>query len=121
MTEIRMGRYSLSVAKNTCDTERIVKYAASLTATLRVARNAGNAGSPADLDLRHRAVLALDRSTGHVGQLYRGDMHFPAPRSRAKSLWRAGRPLKRMMLLGSKFFLMPQFSYVRQNARQSVK
>jgi hypothetical protein len=43
-------------------------------------------------------------------------MHFPAPKSRAKSLLRAGRPLKRMMLLGPKFFLMPQVSYV-QNMR----
>jgi hypothetical protein len=66
MTEIRMGRYSLSIGKNTCDTARIVKYAESLTAAQRATANAGNADIPADSDLRRRTVLALDRSTGHV-------------------------------------------------------
>jgi hypothetical protein len=66
MTEIRMGRYSLGITKNTCDTERAVKYAESLMAALRAAVNTGNADIPADSDLRRRTVLAPDCSTSHI-------------------------------------------------------
>jgi hypothetical protein len=62
MTEIRMGRYSLSITKNTCYTARIVKYDESLTATVQAAVNAD---CPADQGPGRRSDVARDRSTGH--------------------------------------------------------